>query len=239
MSNDPLSQYIFGETGIPQGYTQAMGNLGFQGAPFGGVDQNFQRVQQFQSLMKNMMDRMIGGFNNGNNINALPFNLRSMFNAAAPILTDPMYGNQSAPGFFSNGYQSGAIPNNPSWAYQAWKEQSQGFPNFPPPTGTSAFGAPSWYNPAGQNGSTGNPLNQNNPLGPNGQPMTPQQQNPNTGVNAGPGGQYAAQRQQAADSGSHSATDASGNTYTVNKSYGDMSPQEKDDANRYAHNMAG
>lgn len=35
----------------------------------------------------------------------------------------------------------------------------------------------------------------------------------------------------------HQGLNASGQTYTINKSYAEMTPQEKDDANRYAHQM--
>jgi hypothetical protein len=240
MSYDPLSSYIYNQTGIPQAYLQAMEQLGFLGRPFGGAEQNFQAVQQYQGVMKSMLDRLVGGFQSGNgNFANMPFNVRNMFNSAAPILTDPMYAGLSNPNFFKNGYVVGAMPNDPSWAYGGWKEQTSGFPNFPPPAGISSFGQPSWYNQAGQQPLPSNAPNANNPLGPNGQPLTPQQQNPNTGSNSGPGGQYAAQRQQAADIGTHSATDSSGNSYTINKSYANMTPQEKDDANRFAHNMAG
>src|SRR5215467_4511267 len=140
--NDPLAQYIYGQTGIPQGYTSALEGLGFMGNPFGGVAANFQAQVQFQHLMKAMLDKQLGAFDNGNNIMALPFNLRSMFNAAAPILTDPMYGILGAPGFFKSGWQMGDLPNNPSWAYNAWDEQQRGYPDFPAPP-ASAFGPPS------------------------------------------------------------------------------------------------
>lgn len=39
------------------------------------------------------------------------------------------------------------------------------------------------------------------------------------------------------DSGSHMGIDANGNVYEIPKNYGDMSDQEKDDANDYAHNI--
>jgi hypothetical protein len=41
------------------------------------------------------------------------------------------------------------------------------------------------------------------------------------------------------DIGTHSATDASGRTYTISKTYAAMSEQEKDDANRFAHGYSG
>lgn len=41
------------------------------------------------------------------------------------------------------------------------------------------------------------------------------------------------------DIGTHSATDASGRTYTIDKAYGAMTDAEKDDANRFAHGYSG
>lgn len=38
-----------------------------------------------------------------------------------------------------------------------------------------------------------------------------------------------------ADSGTHQGMTASGDVYTIDKPYGDMTDSEKDDANRYAH----
>jgi hypothetical protein len=53
------------------------------------------------------------------------------------------------------------------------------------------------------------------------------------------GGRQAPQPAPSGDIGMHSATDTSGNTYTINKAYGDMTDQEKDDANRFAHGYSG
>jgi hypothetical protein len=50
----------------------------------------------------------------------------------------------------------------------------------------------------------------------------------------GPGGRYDFLRSVAVDIGTHSATDASGNTYTISKPYAAMTDAEKDDANRFA-----
>jgi hypothetical protein len=49
----------------------------------------------------------------------------------------------------------------------------------------------------------------------------------------------AAQPAVGGDIGTHAATDASGRTYTISKTYADMTDQEKDDANRYAHGYSG
>lgn len=228
-----IAPYVYTQTGIPQNYTEGLQNFGYMGVPFGGPEANYQSQLQFQQLMKSMLDRQLSSFSGvGNNINALPFNMRSMFSSAAPLLTDPYYSGLGSPGFLSNGWQMGALPNDPSWTYGAWKEQTSGYPNFPAPNINSVFGNPGnnlmpQSSNAGAQGPTGIGL------------LTPQQQNPNTGINQGPGGQYAAQRQQAADSGSHSATDAQGNTYTINSTYANMTDAQKDDANRYAHNMTG
>ena len=43
--------------------------------------------------------------------------------------------------------------------------------------------------------------------------------------------------QNALDSGTHQGMTSTGDVYTINKSYGDMTDQEKDDANNYAHNI--
>jgi hypothetical protein len=51
---------------------------------------------------------------------------------------------------------------------------------------------------------------------------------------SGPGGGYDFLRSVAVDIGTHSATDASGNTYTISKPYAAMTDAEKDDANRFA-----
>jgi phage-related protein len=55
--------------------------------------------------------------------------------------------------------------------------------------------------------------------------------------NAAPSGAGGSLRQNASESGDigvHSASDGSGNVYTISKSYGQMTAQEKDDANRFA-----
>jgi hypothetical protein len=223
--NDPISLYNYGETGIPQQYTQGLENLGYLGSPFGGVEKSFQSQIQFQQLMKSMLDQQIGAFNNGNNINALPFNMRNLFNSAAPLLTDPMYGIMGAPGMLSNGYQQGALPNAPSWAYRSWKEQSQGYPDFPAPN--ALYGAGNSYYGGGATSPSQVAT------------MSPMQQNPNTGSNSGPGGSYAAQAAQNADSGTHQGLDSSGNAYTINSTYGNMTDQQKNDANNFAHQMTG
>jgi hypothetical protein len=51
---------------------------------------------------------------------------------------------------------------------------------------------------------------------------------------SGPGGSLRQNASESADIGVHSASDGSGNIYTISKSYGQMTPQEKDDANRFA-----
>jgi hypothetical protein len=55
----------------------------------------------------------------------------------------------------------------------------------------------------------------------------------------GPGGRYDFLRSVAVDIGTHSATDASGNTYTISKPYAAMTDAEKDDANRFARGYSG
>jgi hypothetical protein len=136
MSNpqDPLAAYVQGQTGILPAYTTGLEQFGYLGAPFGGVDQNFQSQVQFQNLLKSVLDQQLQGFNNNNNINALPYNLRSIYQGAAPLLTDPWFGVIGAPGMFNNGYQQGPLPNNPSPAYRVYKEQASGYPNFPAPS---------------------------------------------------------------------------------------------------------
>jgi len=143
MSNPQVDQnlaaYIFGQTGIPTAYTNGLQNLGFLGAPFGGVEQNFQAQQQFQRMLKDIMDKQMQAFNFPSpNINALPYNMRSLFNAASPLLTDPLYGIETAPGFFSNGYQYGGLPNDPTRAFDIWKQQTMGYPNYPAPNVSAA-----------------------------------------------------------------------------------------------------
>jgi len=164
---DPLAAYVYGQTGIPGAYTTGLEGLGFLGAPFGGVDQNYAAQVQFQRLLKNVLDSQISSFPGvGNNVNALPFNMRSIFGQAAPLLTDPWYGVMGAPGMLSNGYVQGNLPNNPSAAYRVWKEQASGYPNYPAPnalqamTGqTSAFGGTPTPQSVGtsQSTQTGNP----------------------------------------------------------------------------------
>jgi hypothetical protein len=61
----------------------------------------------------------------------------------------------------------------------------------------------------------------------------------NDGQGSGPGGRNVTQAQANADIGTHSATDASGNTYTISKTYANMTDSEKDDANRFAHGFSG
>jgi hypothetical protein len=163
--SDPLAAYVYGQTGIPGSYTTGLENFGFLGAPFGGVEKNYQSQVQFQQLLKNVLDQQIGAFNNGNNINALPFNMRSIFQGAAPLLTDPWYGIIGAPGMLSNGYQQGALPNNPSAAYRIWKEQASNYPDFPAPSALYNFtgGQQSAYGLSG--GPSGQPTAQSSGTG--------------------------------------------------------------------------
>lgn len=226
---DPITQYILGQTRVPQAFTQGLANFGFRGVPFGGVEANFSAMEQFQALMKRMLDQQLGSFHVGNNINALPFNMQSMFSGAAPLLTDPMYSPLEAPGFLSNGWQMGPWNSSPSWWHRAFSEQANGYPNFPAPNATSAFGSPSGYNQQAQQNLGPPVIGSTNPADYQG----------SNAPSAGPGGRNITASQAAADIGQHSATDASGNTYTINKSYGSMTDQEKDDANRFAHNMTG
>lgn len=137
---DPMAAYSYASAGIPQNYTSAMEGLGYLGNPYGSVLSQFQDMSRYQSLLKNMLDTQLGSFNNGNNINALPLNMRSIFTAAAPILTDPVYGNMGAQGMLSNGWQMGALPNNLSMAGTSWNEQAQGYPHYPAPSATMSGG---------------------------------------------------------------------------------------------------
>lgn len=57
------------------------------------------------------------------------------------------------------------------------------------------------------------------------------------GGGGGGGGSSAGRGSSSTDSGTHQALDANGNTYTVNSTYGAASAQQKDDMNRYAHNV--
>ena len=68
---------------------------------------------------------------------------------------------------------------------------------------------------------------------------SPTQPSSSSAGGSGPGGRNDTQAQVNADIGTHSATTASGQTYTIGKSYANMTPQEKDDANRYAHGYSG
>lgn len=126
---DPLADYLFGQINTPQAFTGAMENLGFQGTPFGGVQQSYNDVENFQRSLKRILDLQLGAFNQGNNVNMLPANLRGMFNAAAPVMTDPAWGIIGAPGMFSNGYQMGELPGNRTMAHQQFYDRN----NAPPP----------------------------------------------------------------------------------------------------------
>lgn len=136
---DPLADYLFGQINTPQAFTGAMENLGFQGTPFGGVNQSYADVENFQRSLKRILDLQLGAFNQGNNVNALPANLRGMFNAAAPIMTDPAWGIIGAPGMFSNGYQMGELPGNRTMAHQQfWDRNNAPPPIIPPPAPVAA-----------------------------------------------------------------------------------------------------
>jgi hypothetical protein len=131
---DPLAAYVYGQTGIPGAFTTGLEQFGFLGAPYGGVEKNYASQEQFQQLLKNVFDAQMQSFpGSNNNVNALPFNLRSLFTGAAPYLTDPWYGVLGAAGMLSNGYQQGAFPNNPTAAHRIYSEQAQGYPNYPAP----------------------------------------------------------------------------------------------------------
>ena len=178
MSNpqiDPnLAQYVFNQTGIPTAYTGQLQNLGFLGVPYGSVTAEFQAQQQFQRMLKSIMDRQMQSFHmNTADINALPYNMRSLMNAAAPAITDPLYGIEGAQGMLSNGYTYGDLPNNPTRAWDIWQSQQQnpyspaatGYPNFAPPA-LSSFAAPGSFSLGGGGSSPQdypNAASRNNP----------------------------------------------------------------------------
>ena len=61
---------------------------------------------------------------------------------------------------------------------------------------------------------------------------------PSTPLQPGTGsGKGSSSGSASGDSGSHMGIDANGNVYTIAKPYGSMSDQEKDDANKYAHQV--
>lgn len=130
---DPLADYLFGQINMPQAFTGAMENLGFQGTPFGGVQQSYDDVENFQRSLKRILDSQLAAFNNGTNINALPANLRGMFNAAAPIMSDPAWGIIDAPGMFTNGYQMGELPGKRTMSHQQYWDRNHPQTIVPPP----------------------------------------------------------------------------------------------------------
>lgn len=169
---DPLAEYLYGQINTPQAFTGAMENLGFQGTPFGGVQQSYNDVENFQRSLKRILDLQLGAFNQGNNVNMLPANLRGMFNAAAPIMTDPAWGIIGAPGMFSNGYQMGELPGNRTMAHQQFYDRN----NAPPPLPIAApqnIAAPQMNNSLNVGSGGGSTPNRNQQFtipinGPNG-----------------------------------------------------------------------
>jgi len=57
------------------------------------------------------------------------------------------------------------------------------------------------------------------------------------GGSGGSPGKSTSASANAADSGTHMGIDSSGNIITINSSYGDMTPDQKDAANAFAHQI--
>jgi hypothetical protein len=138
-SYDPYANFAYAMTGINPAFTQNLMNVGFVGAPFSSPQQTFDQQAQYMHVLKNVLDTQLKAFNNGNNTAAMPFNMRSLFNASANVLEDPMYGIIGAPGMFNNGYAMGDLPNNGSLAGAGYWNAAHGYPGVPSPN--YAFGS--------------------------------------------------------------------------------------------------
>ncbi len=174
MPNSPASIYELSQAGIPAAYTENLENLGYVSQPFASQEQVFQNQGRFQQLLKRILDTQMGlgqgGQNSfGGNTAMLPYSLRNMFSAAGGVLTDPMYGAQGASDFFGGGYKAGALPNNPSWAYDAWKNATTNYPNVPAP---NPIAAPAQQNVMGGGGGGGGGTRQFTVALPGGGSMT-------------------------------------------------------------------
>jgi hypothetical protein len=111
------------------------------------------------------------------------------------------------------------VPTDPTQALPP------GMQNMPPVPGTQMMGPPGGTGGAAQAGA-----GQGNDQGLEaGWPIPPYGRSAHAG--AGQGGA------PAQDSGQHQGLTQSGQTYTISKPYAQMTPQEQDDANRYAHQM--
>ncbi len=149
---DPYANFAYSMTGINPAFTQNLENVGFVGTPFSSPQQTFDQQAQYMHVLKNVLDTQLAAFNNGNNTAAMPFNMRSLFNASANVLEDPMYGIIGAPGMFNNGYAMGNLPNNGSLAGAGYWNAAHGYPGIPAPN--YAFGSFS-NSPGGGSGSSG------------------------------------------------------------------------------------
>jgi hypothetical protein len=127
-------------TGIPAEYTNLLESLGYMNTPFQTQNQVFSSQENFQRILKGILDRQLSAYGNnapGGNLAYLPLNMRNMFSAAAPVFNDPRYG--ISPGFFGGGYQQGQLPSNHPAAYEALLQQ-QGQVS-PPSIGLPSQGA--------------------------------------------------------------------------------------------------
>lgn len=137
MADDPNSLYEYSQAGVPQGYTSNLQSLGYVPQPFATQEQVFQNQGSFQQLLKRILDSQLQGYDqygvNPENLAALPWNMRGMYNQAALAFKDPMYGLIGNNAFFGGGYKLGGLPNNRSHAYETWYNAAHNYPNIPAP----------------------------------------------------------------------------------------------------------
>jgi len=164
---DPYANYAYAMTGVNPAFIQGLQNVGFVGAPFSSPQQTFDQQAQFMHVLKNVLDTQLAAFHNGNNTAAMPFNMRSLFNASANVLTDPMYGIIGAPGMFNNGYAMGDLPNNGSLAGAGYWNAAHGYPGIASPNyayGSLGTGGGNYSGGAGGSGNNIGTQSYNVPL---------------------------------------------------------------------------
>src|SRR4030095_6993871 len=134
MGVDPRSFYANQTSSIPTNFTDILLSLGFSPTPFANEMDTFGEQNKFMQILKNVLDRQIGGGFQNNPQNA-PYNLRNLFHVAGNAFNDPMDAPVGTQDFFSGGWKAGAIPTNRSLRHEGRWQALNNYPNVPPPGG--------------------------------------------------------------------------------------------------------
>lgn len=209
-SYDPYANFAYSMTGIPPDFTQDLMNVGFVGAPFSSPQQTFDQQAQYMHILKNVLDTQINSFAANGMVGG------NTNTAALPFNMRGLF-NASANVLEDPMYGIIGAPGMFANGYKTGDLPNNG----------SLAGAGYWNAAHGYPGVPAPNYNFGNTPGGAGQGSL-------TGASAGSGNNLP---NGATDSGSHQALNAGGQVYTVNTGYGQGTPAQQDDMNRYAHSI--